>query len=207
VQRRDRNDPGGNETGIGGKRGERCAHARERAVGVGDGVELVDREDDVRHAQQAREQRVAPRLRQQLQRLAREGELGRVDENDGGVAARRRRHHVARVLLVPRRVGDDEFALRGREVAVRDVDRDALLALGLEAVGEEREVDRLAAGARLERVELVGEDRAAVEEEPTDQRALAVVDRAGGEEPERPACRRRSVVVVEIVAQRERHQK
>ena len=36
--------------------------------------------------------------------------------------------------------------LLGREVAVGDVDRDALLALGLEAVGEEREVD-LALGA------------------------------------------------------------
>src|SRR6185503_20625137 len=99
-----------------------------------------------------------------------------------GIAARRRADHVARVLLVAGRVGDDELALRGREVAIRDVDRDALLALGLEAVGEECEVDRPAvAGPRLERVELVGEDRAAVEKEADDQRALAVVDRAGGE--------------------------
>ena len=45
----------------------------------------------------------------------------------------------------PGRVGDDELALVGREVAVRDVDGDALLALGLQAVGQQREVD-LAAG-------------------------------------------------------------
>ena len=50
------------------------------------------------------------------------------------------------------------------------------------------EVDRLAAaGPGFERVELVGEDRAAVEQEPADQRALAVVDRARREEAQRPA--------------------
>ena len=102
------------------------------------------------------------------------------------------------------RVGDDELALARREVAVGDVDRDALLALGLEAVGEEGEVDRLAAaGLGLERVELVGEDGAAVEQEPPDQRALAVVDRSCREEAKRPARARRRVVV----AQRESHQK
>jgi hypothetical protein len=39
------------------------------------------------------------------------------------------------------RVRDDELAPRRREVAVRDVDRDALLALGPQAVGEQRQVD------------------------------------------------------------------
>jgi hypothetical protein len=37
---------------------------------------------------------------------------------------------------VARRVGQDERALRRGEVAVGDVDRDALLALGAQAVGE-----------------------------------------------------------------------
>ena len=48
----------------------------------------------------------------------------------------------------PGRVGDDELAPAGREVAVGDVDRDALLALGLEAVRQQRQVD-LAAGRAL----------------------------------------------------------
>ena len=44
-----------------------AARTRANAVGgIGDGVELVDGEDDVRHAQQLREQGVAARLRQQL---------------------------------------------------------------------------------------------------------------------------------------------
>ena len=41
----------------------------------------------------------------------------------------------------PGRVGDDEAPPRRREVAVGDVDRDALLALGAQAVGQQREVD------------------------------------------------------------------
>jgi hypothetical protein len=49
--------------------------------------------------------------------------------------------HVARVLLVPGAVGDDEPPPRRREVAVGDVDRDALLALGAQAVDQQREVD------------------------------------------------------------------
>ncbi len=41
-------------------------------------------------------------------------------------------------------VGDDELALLRGEKAVGDVDGDALLALGLEAVDEEREIDVVA---------------------------------------------------------------
>jgi hypothetical protein len=101
-----------------------------------------------------------------------------------------RRHHVAGVLLVAGCIGDDELALAGREVAVGDVDRDALFALGLEAVGQQREVDRRIAGTRLQRVELVGEDRPAVEQQAADQGALAVVDRAGGQEAQGAAIGR-----------------
>jgi hypothetical protein len=46
---------------------------------------------------------------------------------------------------VARRVADHELSVRGREVAVGDVDRDALLALGREAVGEQRQVGLAAA--------------------------------------------------------------
>ena len=88
--------------------------------------------------------------------------------------------HVARVLHVARGVGDDELALRRREVAVRDVDRDALLALGSQPVGEQREVrvvEAPVAARALDRLELVLEDLLRLEQEPPDQRALAVVDR------------------------------
>ena len=47
----------------------------------------------------------------------------------------------------PGRVGDDELAQRRGEIAVGDVDRDALLALGDEAVGQQRQIERLCRAA------------------------------------------------------------
>ena len=79
----------------------------------------------------------------------REHALARVDQDDGAVGGRGAGGHVARVLLVARRVGDDELALVGREEAVGDVDGDALLALGREAVDEQREVELAALRADL----------------------------------------------------------
>ena len=55
-------------------------------------------------------------------------------------AVRRAGDRVAGVLHVAGAVGEHERALGRREVAVGDVDRDALLALGAQAVGEQREV-------------------------------------------------------------------
>jgi len=86
---------------------------------------------------------------------------------------------------VARRVGDDELAPRGVEVAVGDVDRDALLAFGAQAVGEQRQV-RVAVAAPLRRLldvlELVLEDRLGVVQQPADQGRLAVVNRSSGGE-------------------------
>ena len=65
-----------------------------------------------------------------------------VDDEHGHVGRGGRHRHVARVLLVPRRIGDDHAAARRQQqVPIGDVDGDALLALGLEAVGEQGEVD------------------------------------------------------------------
>jgi hypothetical protein len=98
---------------------------------------------------------------------------------------------------VPGGVGEDERAPRGGEVPVGDVDRDALLALGAQAVGEQRQVDRRvpvavavpvdavpALGRARDLRELVLEDRLRVVEQPPDERRLAVVDRPGGGEPQ-----------------------
>ena len=68
-----------------------------------------------------------------------------VDEHDREVGRRGAGDHVARVLRVPGRVGDDEAAPGGGEVAVGDVDRDALLALGPQPVGQQREVEAVVA--------------------------------------------------------------
>ena len=61
-------------------------------------------------------------------------------------------------------VGDDEPPARGGEVAVGDVDRDALLALGAQPVGEQRELElavvaEIAATRVTERGETRADDR------------------------------------------------
>jgi len=94
------------------------------------------------------------------------------------------------------RVGQDERAPRGGEVAVGDVDGDALLALGAQAVGQPGEVELAVAPAQV--VELVGEDRLGVVEQAPDERRLAVVDRPrGGEAQQVGAGRSRPVAVAQ----------
>ena len=90
--------------------------------------------DEVPHTEQRGEERVPPRLLGEHPVRASTSIMARSAVEAPG-------HHVAGVLDVARGVGDDEFT-RGRgEVAVGDIDRDALLALGAQAVGEQREVD------------------------------------------------------------------
>ena len=118
-----------------------------------------------------------PRLRDQS--------LARIDQDQRQVGRAGGRHHVARVLFVAGSIGDDEFAAFGAEVAIGDIDGDALLALGLQAVGEQREVDAFAAApfvVALGRGDLIFEGAARVDEQPSDQRGFAIVDAAGGDE-------------------------
>jgi len=89
------------------------------------------------------------------------------------------------------RVGDDELAARRGEIAIGDGERDALLALGFQPVGQQRQIDgsadrALVPGAR-KLIELVGEDALAGEQQAADQRALAGIDGAGGNEAQQSA--------------------
>ena len=109
----------------------------------------------------------------------------------------------------PGRIGDDEGAPRRREEAVGDIDGDALLALGLQPVDQQREVDILAGRAVLAAVagdggQRVLEDQLAVEQQAADQRRLAVIDRAAGEEAEQfpvlgRAMRRHSEIALALL--------
>ena len=130
-------------------------------------------------AEQRDEQRVAAGLAGQP--------VAGVDQDHGDVGGRGAGGHVAGVLLVAGRVGDDEGAPVGGEEAVGDVDGDALLALGLEPVDQQREIDLAALRAVLARValkrrHLIVEDLLGVVQEPPDQGGLAVIDRAAGDE-------------------------
>ena len=120
-----------------------------------DQVHLVDGQDDVADPQQVDEVAMPPRLSEHA--------LARVDQDYGGVRRRGAGDHVARVLFVPWRVGDDELALVGGEETVGDIDGDALLALRGQAVDQQCEIYLAALGPdllgiRLERRELILED-------------------------------------------------
>ena len=113
----------------------------EALLRIADKVHLVDGEDEVADAHERADAGMAARLRQDA--------LRRVDEDDGEISERGAAGHVARVLLMARRVGTDEAAVVRREVAVGDIDRDALLALREEPVQQQRVVDGAAAAADL----------------------------------------------------------
>ena len=145
-------------------------------------VDLVDGQHDMPDAEQGCDRGMAAGLRQKP--------LARVDQQDREVGAGGGGRHVAGILFVARRVGDDEGAARRRHIAIGDVDGDALFALGLQPVDEKGEVDIVAVGAVALRIalqsrELVVEDEALLIEQAADQRRFAVVDGAAGDQPQR----------------------
>ncbi len=146
---------------------------------VADQIHLVHGQHDLADAEKRDDERMPAGLRQHA--------LAGVDENDGEIGGRGAGRHVAGILLVARRVGDDELALVGGEVAIGDIDGDALLALGRQPVDQQREIEIAALGAELFRIalecrELVVEQQLGFIEQPADQRGLAVVDAAAGDE-------------------------
>ena len=142
-------------------------------------VHLVHGQHGMADAQQARDQGVAAGLHLDA--------VAGVHQHHGHVGGGGAGGHVAGVLLVAGRVGDDEPAARGGEVAVGHVDGDALLALGLQAVHQQRQVGGVPGGAVAAAVTgqgggLVVEHAAGVVQQAADQ----------GGSCRRPRCRRRA---------------
>ena len=103
-----------------------------------DEIHLIHRDDEVRNAEQRSDAGMAPALFDYAQT--------RVDQDHRKICRGGTRHHVSRVLHVPRCVCDNEFAVWGGKISVGDVDRDPLLALGAKPVGEVRQIDFAATG-------------------------------------------------------------
>jgi hypothetical protein len=87
---------------------------------------------------------------------------------------------------VTRGVGNDELALGRGEITVGHIDSDALLALGLETVDQQCQVDIVARGTGLFRIagdgfQVIFVDHLGVVQQAPDQGALAVIDVATGE--------------------------
>ena len=164
-----------------GKRGEFGPDRLKYPLAVAHQVDLVHRQHDVPDAEHGADKGVAPGLHldaapgvHQQYRHVRPGRAG---------------DHVAGILLVAGGVRDDEFAHpRGHE-AVGDVDGDALLALRLQPVHQQREIDIVAGGAEflailLQRDKLVVRDRMGVVEQPPDQRRFAIIHTPACQHPQ-----------------------
>ena len=146
-----------------------------------DKVHLVNADDHVRDSQQRRDESVTARLLR--------NPVACVDQYDGEVGGRGTGDHVARVVNVAGGVGDDEPAMGGGEVSVGDVDCDSLLTLGAEAVCEQRKVNAAIVAVPSQRcftelLELVFKNGFCVVEQPPDQCAFPVINRASGGEAE-----------------------
>ncbi len=142
-------------------------------------VHLVDGHHDVFDTQQRGDKAVSTGLGLHA--------VAGVDQDDRQVTGGGTGGHVAGVLLMAGGVGDDEFALGGGEVAVGNIDGDALLTLGLQAIDQQRQVDVITGGAGLLRVagdsfQVIFVDHLGVVQQAPDQGALAVVDVAAGQE-------------------------
>ena len=146
-------------------------------------VHLVDHDREGADAHQPGDARVAAGLRQHA--------FARIHQQNGQAGAGGAGRHIARILLVAGRIGHDELAARGGEVAVGDVDGDALLALDAEAVGDQGEIYAAGGGsARRDRADgghLILVDSMGIVQEAPDERGFAIVDAAGGQKTEQLA--------------------
>src|SRR2546422_7203468 len=134
-------------------------------------VHLVDRDDQLLHAERARKEDVLLRLRLDAFRGP--------DHEDGRIRLGRARDHVLDEVPVARRVDDCEVVLVRVKALVRDVDRQAALALFLDLVHDEGELEGGLAhllGELLEILELMRVEVPRVVEDPADRRRLPVVD-------------------------------
>ena len=134
----------------------------------------------------------------------REHPLAGIDQNHREIGARGPRDHIARVLLVTRRIGHDEFALFGGEETVGHIDRDPLFALRGQPIDQQGKIDILTLRAESFRVGLQGhqmilEDHLGVVQQATDQGGFAVVDRSTSNETQQGFVLMRHQIGVDIL--------
>ena len=102
-----------------------------------------------------------------------------------------------------RRVGDDEAAAVGGKKAVGHINGDALLAFGLQAIHQQREINPFALSAitlrfRFQRPQLIVENLLGLIQHPPDQAGFAVVHAAAGDEAQQRFGRLGGEVVFNI---------
>ena len=135
-------------------------------------IHLVDDDHHLPHAEEVQEIAVAAGLVAHA--------LRRVHHEHGGIGLRRASDHVAEKLGMSRRVDQNDITRRGAQPNLAGVDGDALIALGLQGIEQERPFEwHAAAGAHgLECVELAVRKTVRFVQQAADQGRLAVIDMA-----------------------------
>src|SRR5262245_34544782 len=112
-----------------------------------------------------------------------------INEQNREIGTGRASCHVAGILLMAWRIGNDERPLWCGNITVGNIDGDSLLALGLKPVHKQREVDIVGVSAVLLRValkcrELIVENEALLIKQAANERRFAIVDRAASKQPQ-----------------------
>src|SRR5262249_12874497 len=141
VSRRERDRRQVFEPKPSGEAGEFARDRLESIPGKIDQVDLVHGQNGMANTEQTHDYGVAAGLRS--------GALTGVDQQPNHFAVGRASCHVARVLLVSWGVSDDKGTTQRREIPIRDIDRDALLALSIEPIKQQRKINVGARGAVL----------------------------------------------------------
>src|SRR5438552_3727172 len=102
-----------------------------------------------------------------------------VEQEDGKIGIGSAGCHIAGVLLMAGSVGQNKLPPGRTEVAVGDIDGDALFAFRPQAVGQKGQLQALARG-EPHCMQLVFEDTLGIVEQATDERGLAIIHAAGG---------------------------
>ena len=153
-------------------RGDLVADLLEARGAEIDAVHLVDDDRDLLDAEQMQQIAVPPGLVAHA--------FQRVDDQHRAVGLRGAGDHVAQEFGVAGRVDQHDVARAGAEADLRGVDGDALVALGLQRVEQERPFERHAAPRAdgLEHLELALGQAAGLVQQAADQGRLAVIDMA-----------------------------
>ena len=160
-----------------------------------DAIHLVDDDRDLADAEQMQQIAVPAGLVAHA--------FGGVDDQHRGIGLRGAGDHVAQEFRVARRIDQHDLARIGAEADLRGVDGDALVALGLQRVEQERPFERHAAprADRLQHLQLAVGQAAGLVQQPPDQRRFAVIDMADDDDahlrPGRRRHRRRGAKIVD----------
>ena len=113
----------------------------------------------------------------------RQDSLSGVNQNYRQIGGGGASGHVARILLMAWSIGDDEFSLGGRKVAVADIDCNPLFAFRLQAIGDQGKINGSSGTvdpAFFHGGKLVFIYRLGIVEQPSDQRGFPIIHAACG---------------------------